>query len=536
MREEFTHWSVLFKQYMKRDWKLILFWVLGLGGFAGGFLPAFEEIGKGNGLIGLYETMKNPAMISLCGPTPVQEAAEYTVGAMYGHLMLLFTGLIAMLVAAVHVVSHTRKEEESGLTEFVCSYRVGRHASSVALLAEEIVIHVLITIFSAVLLLVFDVESVTAGPAFLFAVCVGIAGVMGAAIALVMAQIMPSSAGATGASLGMIGVLYVLRAGTDISNLDLSMWNPMGWIYLTYPFTKNRTAPLFYAAAFCVAVILIAFALERGRDMGSGYLPEKTGRGNVKKSLLSVPGLLIRLNRSMVLGWVLTFLILGAVYGSIYGDMETFLGGNELIRAMFTAGGISVEASFTSTILVVLGGLAAIVPVVVVNKLFTEESSARLGQVSATRVSRAKLYWVTMGIAVFSAALALFAAAGGLGGAALLVMEKSELEMTDFLLAGMNYLPAVLFFAALSALMLGWLPAFGKAVYIYIGYAIMLNYFQGLLDLPEWFENTAVLSWIPRMPMDEFDGMVFAVVTVLSLVIMVIGYLGYRKRDMVERI
>lgn len=535
MRAEFAHWNVLFKEFLKRDWKRILLRVIGLGGFAGGFVPAFVEVGKGSGLYGIYEMMKNPAMISLCGPTPVNEAADYTVGAMYSHTMLLFSALTAMIIAAVHVVSHTRKEEESGLTEYICAFRVGRHANSAALLAEELLVHGLLFLFAGGLMAAFRVQSVDVKGAFLFAAYVGTAGLMGAAMAFLAAQIMPSAAGATGVSLAMIGILYIVRAGTDISNVKLSMWNPMGWTYLGYPFTENHVRPLLYAGLFCIFVVTAAFLLERGRDMSAGYLPERAGRGTVRRSLLSVRGLLMRLNRGVIIGWIITLICLGATYGSIYGDMETFLNSNDLIRMMFFVDGISVETSFTATILVVLGGLSAILPAVIVNRLYAEETGGHLAVLSAGMVTRAGLYWRTVLIAVLSGTTGILAAAGSLGGSAMAVMDECSLEMKDFLAAGANYIPAVFFIAALAALVLGWSPRLGKVIYVYIGYSLMLNYFRGILELPGWFEKTAVLSWIPRMPMDEFDAAPFAVITLISVICMLIGYAGYRRRDLQER-
>src|SRR5699024_12576767 len=106
-------------------------------------------------------------------------------------------------------------------------------------------------------------------------------------IACVMAAIMRSSYSATGSALVIIGVLYIVHAGTDVSNVDLSMFNPLGWTYLTYPFTENNWIPLIFALVFSIVAVTIAFALEGARDMGSGYLPEREGRANAKKSLLS---------------------------------------------------------------------------------------------------------------------------------------------------------------------------------------------------------------------------------------------------------
>lgn len=257
-------------------------WILGLGLFSAAYIPAFEEIGKGQGLQGMYETLQNPAMISMVGPTPVETAADYTLGAMYAHEMLLFCGLFAMIIAALHVVSHTRKEEDLGLTELVRSFRVGRQANSFAVTSEVVIINILLALVIGGIMTSFGVDTISAGGSFLFGASIGMAGILGAVIALVMAQIMPTSSAATGASLGIVGLLYIFRAGTDVSNADFSMINPMGWTYLTYPFTENNWVPLILAVAFSIIVVIIAFVLEGRRDMGAGYLPEREGRESAK--------------------------------------------------------------------------------------------------------------------------------------------------------------------------------------------------------------------------------------------------------------
>lgn len=535
MQEKFARWDVLFVQYLKRDWKKIMFWILGLGLFSAGFVPAFEEIGKGQGLQGMYETMQNPAMISMVGPTPIESAADYTLGAMYAHEMLLFCGLFAMIVTALHVVSHTRKEEDLGLTELVRSFRVGRQANSLAVVAEVFIINMILALVIGGIMTSFGVEAISAEGSFLFGASIGMAGVLGAGIALVMAQIMPTSSAATGASLGMVGLLYIFRAGTDVSNADFSMINPMGWTYLTYPFTENNGVPLALAAAFSIIVVIIAFVLEGGRDMGAGYLPEREGRESAKKSLLSVPGLFTKLNKGVMISWMIAFVLMGAAYGSIYGDMQTFLESNEILSQMFTVSGVSIEEAFTGTIMMVMIGLVSILPIAIVNKLVSEESRLHLSQLYATKVTRAKLYWTSVILAIIAGVLGILLASAGLGGTAVSALgDGSPMTMGDFLAAGYNFLPSMLFFTGLAAMALGWAPRLGKAVYAYLGYSFALNYFGGILDLPEWFSKTAVQSWIPRMPVDPFDAATFISLTAISIALMGLGYMGYRKRDMVE--
>ena len=483
----------------------------------------------------MYETMKNPAMISMVGPTPINSAADYTMGAMYAHEMLLFCGLFAMIMAALHVVSHTRKEEDLGLTELVRSFKVGRQANSLAVITETVLINVLLALFTFLIMISFGADTITVEGSLLFGVSVGMAGILGAMIALVMAQIMPSSSGATGSSLGIIGLLYIVRAGTDVSNADISMFNPMGWTYLTYPFTTNNWLPLIFALIFCIIVVIIAFVLEGRRDMGAGYLPEREGRGSANKSLLSVPGLFVRINRGVMISWLIGFAIMGAAYGSIYGDMQSFVGSNEFISQMFTQTGVSIEASFTATIMMIMIALVSILPIVVINKLYTQEARLHLSQLYATKVTRAKLYFVSVILAVIAGVVGIAVSAGSLGATAVAAMGgKTSIDMVDYMLSGFNFLPSVLFFTGLAALTLGWVPKLGKAIYAYLGYSFALNYFSGILNLPEWFLNTAIQSWIPRMPIDQFDGVIFITITVISFVLILVGYYGYCTRDMVE--
>src|SRR5699024_1385320 len=140
-----------------------------------------------------------------------------------------------------------------------------------------------------------------------------------------------------------------------------------------------------------------------------------------------------------------------------------------------------------------------------------------------------------VGIAIFTGLLSILFAAGSLGGVAMSAMDNpEELTMNVFLAAGYNFFPAVLCFIGLAALALGWAPKLRKVVYVYLIYSCMINYFEGLLDLPDWVLNTAVQSWIPQMPMASFDAFTFAIIIEISIAFMVIGYFGYSSRDMFE--
>ncbi|HLQ40464.1 MAG TPA: tetronasin resistance protein [Tetragenococcus sp.] len=537
MKEKFSGWFVLLIQYLKGDRKKILFWTLGLTLFCGGFVPAFEEIAKGKGLVGMYETLKNPAMISLVGPTPAKEAADYTLGAMYVHEMLLFCGLFAMILSGLHIISHTRKDEELGVTELLRSFQVGRQASSLAVFVETILINLLMVFMIAGLMFSFSVKGLDTQGILLYSFSIGAAGIMGAGMALIFAQIMTTSSGAISGLLSLLGLLYILRAGTDTSAVDLSYLNPMSWIYLTYPFTENNWNVLLYAAVFLVGCFITAAILENYRDLATGYFSERRGQARAGRTLLSVPGLLFRVNRTTIVSWLIGYLILGATYGSIYGDMGTFLSSNQLVEQMFANAGVSLEKSFTTSIMMVMILLAIILPIVVVNKLFNEEVHGRLSQFYVTDITRARLYgWVFL-FAVFFGGLSILFAAGALGATAIFVTDgKAGLSFSDFLTAGINYFPALLFFIGMSTCFLGWLPKLGKLVYAYLSYTFVLSYFGNILDFPDWFNKTSILSWIPAMPTDQFELRVFLLLTLFGLLLCLLGLLGYRHRDFIENI
>ena len=535
MNEKFARWTILFRQYLKRDWKKIILWIVGLGIFSAGFVPAFKEVAKGQGLVGMFETLQNPAMISMVGPTPIEIGADYTLGAMYAHEMWVFCGLFAMVISILHVIGHTRKEEDLGLTELVRSYQIGRQANSLAVIVEVVFIHGILVLFIAGVMISFQADTLSNYGSLLYGASIGMAGIIGAGVALIMVQIMPTSSAATGSSLGILGLLYIVRAGTDVSNVDLSMINPLGWTYLTFPFTENNGFPLLFALIFSVIVVLIAFSLEGGRDMGAGYLPQREGRENAKPSLLSIRGLFIKLNKGVIISWLMAFVIMGAAYGSIYGDMQTFLESNEMMKQMFSYAGFSIEESFTGTIMMVLIGLVSILPIAIVNKLFSEENRLHLSQIYATKVSRRQLYWTNIGLSILAGGFGVLLAAASLGGTAISAMGSSgAMDIVDFLAAGFNLFPCVLFFIGLAAMALGWAPKLGKIVYIYLAFSFLLNYFSGLIDLPKWVLNTAIQSWMTQMPMDDFEIATFLTVTVISIALIVIGYLGYRRRDMIE--
>src|SRR5699024_12072590 len=123
----------------------------------------------------------------------------------------------------------------------------------------------------------------------------------------------------------------------------------------------------------------------------ASYLPQREGRPKAKKSLLSVRGLFIKINKGIISSWLIGFVILGAAYGSIYGDMQTFLESNEFMKEMFTHSNVSFEESFRATIMIVMVRLVAILPIAIINKMLIEENRLHLCKVFENKVTRIQI-------------------------------------------------------------------------------------------------------------------------------------------------
>lgn len=275
--------------------------------------------------------------------------------------------------------------------------------------------------------------------------------------------------------------------------------------------------------------------MEHQRDIDASYIPEPKGRAHAKKSSLSVPGWIFGLNRGVIITWLITFVLFGALYGSIYEDMQSFLEGNEFIQQFLAAGGsnVSMEVSFTSTIMVVLIGIIPILPIIVINRLYTEEREQRLELILALPVSRQKLYLTAIILAIILSIIATVITTYSLGVTALSTMtDTSMLDMNDFFKGSLNLFPTILFFIGLAGLCLGIFPQVGRLSYLYLVYSFLLEYMGGMLNLPDWLQKTSLHSWFPLVPTNEIDWPTFTTVSLIGIAMMVVGFVGYIKRDL----
>ncbi|MGU9993905.1 ABC transporter permease [Ligilactobacillus salivarius] len=534
MKRRFTHTFMLLIFQLRQKWLWLCLWLIGVTAFASGYVSAFEKIAEDQGKVGLFITMKNPAMAAIVGLLPVKFASQYSVGVMYGHEMTLFIAVITMIIAGSFMIDQTRKMEENGQLEILKSLHIGSQASSMATNLLVLLHTVLTIILVSGILVSYNVSSIDLKGSLYFACSLGLASLLGASIAYLCAQIFATSSQARGIFFSIVGILYVLRAGTDVSNLILSKFNPLAWTYLGHPFYQNDWYYLIGLFLLTLVVFSIGLVLESSRDLGSSTITSKKGKIKASKWLATPLGFFFYLNRSTIISWLLADGVIALMYGSIYGDIDTFVSSNKLISQMFANDSATLINSFTALIMVVTTAISLVMPLVVVHKVQSETNKERLGYLLVQRVSRLKVYYSSLILALFFGTLAILINGFCLGIAAVSSMQANNGKfITTCIQAALNQWPLVCLFVGLMLLSLS-LPIFVSwLVCGLLGYSFCVTYFAVLLDLPKWMTHTSLFNVLAKMPMEKFDLMSFAILTGIGILAMLLGGILYTRKEIV---
>ena len=239
----------MLKALLKRDWLKLVFWIAGVLAFAASGVGKFELIMQTDSQREtMFNVFQGPAMTALFGPMTVTQGKDFTAAAAYGTTMPLITAITFAVVSVIYVVNRTRKEEEDGIAEVFRSFQVGKLANTTAVVIELFVLQILITVVLAISIQLQNIPGMTSFSVnLLFASAIGAQSLMWGLFALVFAQIFSDSGSAKGATFGFLGLLYLIRMGTDTQNVNWGYWNPLSWSYLTDPYVKNHWLPILLA-------------------------------------------------------------------------------------------------------------------------------------------------------------------------------------------------------------------------------------------------------------------------------------------------
>ena len=301
MKQPLYNTGVLFKALIKRDWLKLIFWILGMLAFAASGAGKMEVASNPATASTLYTMfVKNPAMVGLFGPTPITNPIDYSLGPIFGQTMTLITGLTFSIISIIYVVNRSRKEEDDGIAELFRSYSIGKIANTTALVIELLFLHLIMAVLLALSIQAQNVTGLNHLESnFLFAFTTSAQGFFWGMFALLFGQVFSDASTTKGVTFSLLGVLYIVRMGTDVTNLSAGWFNPLSWVYLSFPYVKGHENWLGVFLTFVFAFILlgISYFLELKRDVGAGYLPEREGSSQGKKGNFGFPGLVLSLEK-----------------------------------------------------------------------------------------------------------------------------------------------------------------------------------------------------------------------------------------------
>jgi ABC-2 type transport system permease protein len=475
----------------------------------------------------MAQTMANPAMTAMTGPA---DLSNYTIGVMTAHQMLLMTAVVTGLMSILLVTRHTRADEEDGRLELLRSLPVGRLSYLNASLLVVSAACIGLAVINGFGLYALGIESMNLEGSLLYGAALGATGLFFAGVTAVFAQASDSSRGTIGYSISFLLLSYLFRAITDISNESLSWLSPLAWVTKAEVFDSNNWRPIILMVAAAMVLFAAANYLNAVRDLDRGFLPSKPGKKYASRFLQSPIGLALRLQRTGIISWAIGMFVLGASYGSVLGDLESFFDTEAMKQLLKPAEGVTIVEQFIPMLMIVISLLATVPPVMAMNKLRGEEKKERVIHLLSRAVSRSRLLGSYFVISVLNGLLMISLAALGLWSAGDAVVEGG-LSFSMIFEAALSYYPAMLVMISLAVFLIGFLPRFTGFIWLYVLYSFIVLYLGGLFQFSDWIGSLSPFGHVPQMPAEEFSFVPLLLLCLAAAGLAIAGFIGFNRRD-----
>ncbi|RPF53389.1 ABC transporter permease [Aquisalibacillus elongatus] len=530
MKGQFNQVGSILKLILRRDRLRISLWVLGFWVVTILTAVAFEDLyPTDSDRQEIAVTMENPAITALIGKGYGLD--NYTEGAMMAHQMLAFTLLFVAVMSVLLVIRHTRSEEEEGRVELIRALPTGRLANLAATIVVMVITYFVLAILIGFSLFALGIDSMDLNGSLLYGIAMGVTGIFFAATTALCAQLSETSRGAIGLSFLIVGVSYLIRAVGDVSNETLSWLSPFGWVLASEVYVNNYWWTIGLTLVVSLVILFFAFYLNSIRDLGAGFLPTRGGKRHASAFTKNQLGLTIRLQKTSIISWAVVLFVFGATYGSVLGDTDTYFAEIEMMKeVMAIQDGIPMSLQFVTMVSSIMAVLSTIPVIMSLNKLKKEEKRNRTEQVLATAMSRIKFLGSYLITSLLVSLIMLGSSAVGLALAGAQTMDEETASFMELMNAVMVYLPAVWLMVGVAAVFIG-LGRLNGVTYAYLGFVFVVIYFGGVLQFSDTVKNLSPFEHIPAIPVDDFQFWILFSLTIIAVVLMMIGLVFYRRRD-----
>jgi ABC-2 type transport system permease protein len=431
--------------------------------------------------------------------------------------------LLALVIVAL-VIRHTRVDEESGRLESLP--RAGRAAPLVAALVVGMGTAAVTGLLTSFGLLA---AGLPVAGSLAFGLAWGATGIAFAAVAGLVAQVTASARTARGLAMAAVAVTYVLRALGDLDQPSWATWlSPIGWNQQVRAFAGDRLAVIVLPLVVAVALVPLAVALRNRRDLGAGVVADRPGpdRGRLRTAV----ALAWRLQARSLLTWLVGFVAVGAILGSLAGDIEGLFTSDQIVDLITTLGGTRALTDAVLSAYVVFAGIAAgAYAIAATARLRAEESAGHVDLLLTRPVTRSGWAAGHLLIALVGALLLLLAFGLGAGIAAAVSLSDPA-QVGRVLVAAAVQAPAAWVMSALVVLLFGWAPRATLAAWGVLIAVVLLAEFGPLWNVPAAVLDLSPFAHVPRLPVSSGAAGLVGLVGVAAL-LSVSGLWGWRRRD-----
>lgn len=480
----------------------------------------------------------NPGLRLLRGP-----AANSSLGALTFSDAFWILAVLAALMSVSVVVRHTRQDEETGRGDLIASSAVGSHACLAAAVSVAVTADLLLAGLTALGLVAYG-QPVSGSLAT--GLAIGASGVAFVGIAAVAVQIASSARTATALSTAVLGAAYLLRGigdsfgrveddGITVTSAWPSWLSPLGWAQQVRAFGANDWWVLALPASLATVTVAIAVALAAHRDYGLGMLADRPGPAAARLSLRSTLGLAWRLQRGVLLGWMVAMAIAGAVVGSLGQQIEDLATNPRLVELLTALGGAGVDLSdtFYAALLTLISAIVSGFPLQAMLRANGEESSGRLEHVLATAVGRTR--WmaghITCAVLGTVALLLILGAFAGISDG--LATDDPATRLVTLSGAALVPAPATLALTGAAIAVIGLLPRnAGAPVWAGLTVAILIGPIGEILNLPNAVRNLSPFTHIPPAPAADIPATPLLALIAIAALLTTAGLIRFARRDL----
>lgn len=526
----FTGTGTLIRFALLRDRLRMSIWVVALAGLTAASVPALDEIFSDHAeRQARAALMDSPTGIVFGGPG--YGLADYTLGPMLVNELTMSLLIALAVMSVLHMVRHTRAEEESGRAELLRAGVLGASAQTAAALITLALANLLIGGLITAAMVAFDLP---VADSIAYGLGSALAGISFGAIAAVCAQVSEHGRSASGLAFLVIGVLFLFRAVGDMAEKGgsaLSWLSPFAWVQQTRPFDELRWEPLALYGAFVLVLFVVTYALARRRDVGAGLIAVRPGPPGAGRLLRGVFTLHLNQQRGAIVAWAAAVLAFGYAFGGLVTEVEGMLDSAPDLAAVLGGDTDDLVDGFLGMITAYVIMAAAAYGVLSVSRARVEENAGRAELLLSTAVGRMHWFGAALVVALVSTVLITLAGGLGLGLGAAVALEDAEWtwRMVESMLA---QLPAALVFGALAALLLGAAPRLLPLVWLWFGYSLVTTMMGGLFEFPEEAMNLSAFEILARPPMEGFETAPYLLYLSTVLVAGVVSLAGFRERDL----